>query len=133
MATLTFTLEELLEILKSNNLLHEQIIRSEVKNNCMEFVVDTKMFLLPAIPVSLKYVNFENDTATFELSLGNGQFNQALGMLGNTLQSKLPEYVKLKLPNVLIDIPTLLEHRKVKGIRIREITQIANQFTIVTE
>jgi len=133
MAAITFTLEELLEILKSNNLLHKQIILSEVKNNCMEFVIDTKMFMLPAIPVSLKFVNYDNNMAFFELSLGNGQFNQALGMIGNNLQSKLPEYVKLELPNVLIDIPTLLEHRKVKGIQVREITQTDNLFKVTLE
>ena len=133
MAVITFTLNELLEILKSNNLLHKQIVRSEVKNDCIEFIVDTQMFMLPAIPVSLKYKKYENNIATFEISLGNGQFNQALGMIGNTYQSKLPEYVKLDLPDVLIDLQKLLDRRNIKGIRIKEITQADNQLTIVTE
>ncbi len=133
MAAITFTLEELLGILKSNNLLPEQIVRSGVKDNCIELIVDTKMFMLPVVPVLLKYLRYENNLATFELSLGNPQFNKALGMLGNSYQSKLPEYVKLELPNILIDIPTLLEHRKVKGIRVKEITQTADQFSILIE
>ncbi|MBN2589925.1 MAG: hypothetical protein JXA96_08675 [Sedimentisphaerales bacterium] len=133
MAAITFTLEELLEILKSNNLLHKQIVRSEVKNDCIEFIVDTKMFMLPVVPVSLKYISYENNVATFEVSLGNAQFNQALGMLGNSYQSKLPEFVKLDLPNVLVDLQQLLEHKNIKGIQIKEITQTGSQLTIVTE
>lgn len=132
MATLTFTLDELLEILKSNNLLPKQIVRSEIKNDCVELVVDTKMFLLPVVPVLLKYTNYANNTATFELSLGNAQFNKALGMIGNSYESKLPEYVKLELPNILIDLQKFLEHRKIKGIQVKEITQTKNQLTIVT-
>lgn len=133
MAAITFTLEELLGILKSNNLLPEQIVRSGVKDNCIELVVDTKMFMLPVVPVLLKYLSYENNLATFELSLGNPQFNKAMGMLGNSYQSKLPEYVKLALPNILIDIPTLLDHRKVKGLQVREITQTDNQFKVTLE
>ena len=133
MATIAFTLEELIEILKSNNLLHKQIVRAEVKNNCIEFVVDTKMFMLPAIPVSLKYVSYANNTATFEVSLGNSQFNQAMGMIGNSYQSKLPYFVKLDLPNIQIDIEQLLAHKNIKGIRVKEITQETNQLSIVIE
>ncbi len=133
MAAIIFTLEELLGILKSNNLLPEQIVRSGVKDNCIELVVDTKMFMLPVVPVTLKYLSYENNLATFELSLGNPQFNKFLGMFGNSYQSKLPEYVKLELPNILIDIPTLLEHRNIKGICVKEITQTDNQLTIITE
>jgi len=131
MATITFTLEELLEILKSNNLLHKQIVRAEVKNNCIELIIDTKMFMLPAIPVSLKYVSFENNTATFEVSLGNSQFNQAMGMIGNSYQSKLPYFVKLDLPNILVDIQQLLEHKNIKGIQVKEISQEANKLSII--
>ncbi|MBN1973276.1 MAG: hypothetical protein JW787_06530 [Sedimentisphaerales bacterium] len=132
MAAITFTLEEILQILKSNNRLPEQIVRSEVKNDCIEFTVDTKMFLLPVIPVSLKYISYENNIATFELSIVGSHFNKALSMVGNSYQSKLPEYVKLDLPNVLIDLQKLFEHRKIKGIHVKEIIQNNSNFTIIT-
>ena len=133
MAEITFTLEELLGILKSNNLLHKQIVRSGVNNNCIEFVIDTKMFLLPAIPVSLKYVSYENNNASFELSLANGQFNPTLGKIGNSYQSKLPDFVKLDLPNVDVDLQKLLEYKNIKGIQIKEIAQTDNQLKITIE
>lgn len=132
MAAITFTLEEILQILKSNNRLPEQIVRSEVKNDCIEFTVDTKMFLLPVIPVSLKYISYENNIATFELNIVGSHFNKALSMVGNSYQSKLPEYVKLELPKVLIDLQKLFEHRKIKGIRVKEIIQNNSNFTIIT-
>ena len=131
MATLTFTLEELLEVLKSNNLLHGQIIRSEVKNNCIELVVDTQIFMLPVVPISLKYIKYENNMATFELILASPQLNKAMGMLGNSYQSKLPEYVKLELPNVVIDLQKMLARKNIKGVQVKEIMQSHNQLTIV--
>ncbi len=133
MATLTFTLEELLEILKSNNLLPEQITRAEVKNESIVFTIKTDNFLLPSIPAVLKYLNYTNNIATFEINIVSGHFNKALNMVGNSYQSKMPDYVKLDLPNVLIDLEKLFVHRNIKGIRVKEITQTNNQFTIVTE
>lgn len=133
MATLIFSLEELLEILKSNNLLPQQITKAEVKNDNIVFTIKTENFLLPSIPAALKYISFSNNIATFEINIVSGHFNKALNMMGNSYQSKFPDYVKLDLPNVLIDLEKLLEHRKIKGIRVKEITQTNNQFSIVTE
>jgi hypothetical protein len=132
MATLTFSLEELLEILKSNNLLPSQIVNAEVKNNSIVFVIKTENFLLPSIPATLKYISFSNNTATFEVNIVSGTFNKAINMMGNSYQSKMPDYVKLDLPNVLIDLEKLFAHKKIKGIHIKEITQTNSQFTIVT-
>jgi hypothetical protein len=53
-------------------------------------------------------------------------------MVGNSYQSKMPDYVKLDLPNVLIDLEKLFKHKNIKRIRVKEITQTNNQFTIVT-
>ncbi len=133
MATLTFSLEELLEILKSNNFLPAQISRAEVKNDNIVFIIKTENFLLPSIPATLKFLSFSNNIATFEINIMSGHFNKALGMVGNSYQSKMPDYVKLDLPNVLVDLEKLFEHRKIKGIRVKEINQIRNHFTIVTE
>ena len=133
MANITFTLEELLAILLSNNLLPSQIVRAQIKDNSFHFAVKTDAFILPFIPASLKFTSFENNIAKFELTLVSGHFNKALGMFGGSFESRLPEYVKLELPNVLVDIDKLLEKKNIKGIRIKDVTFEAGQFSITTE
>ena len=75
----------------------------------------------------------EDFPATFELNIVSGHFNKALGMVGNSYQSKMPDYVKLDLPNVHVNMDGILEHKKIKGIRIKEINQKDALFSIVTE
>jgi|WetSurMetagenome_2_1015567.scaffolds.fasta_scaffold82544_4 hypothetical protein len=133
MATLTFSLEELLDILKLNNLLPKQIAKSEVKDNNLNFTIQTENFLLPMLPVTLKFKNYSNNTATFELNLVSSHFNKALGMFGNSYQSKMPDYVKLDLPEIHIDIEKILEHKKINGIRVKDIHQKDDLFSIITE
>ena len=133
MANITFTLEELLALLLSNNLLPSQIVRAQIKDDSFHFAVKTDAFILPFVPASLKFLNYENNIATFELTLVSGHFNKALGMFGGSFESKLPEYVKLELPNVLVDIEKLLEKKNIKGIRIKDVTFGTGRFSIITE
>ena len=133
MAIIKFTLEELLKVLTSNNLLPPQIVRTEVKNNSIHFAISTETFLLPFIPASLKFLSFENNIATLELNLVSGHFNKALGFFGQSYESRLPDYVKLELPNILIDLKKFFQAKKIKGVRVKEITQENDLFTIVAE
>jgi hypothetical protein len=133
MANITFTLEELLTLLLSNNLLPSQIARAQIKDDCFHFAVKTDAFILPFVPASLKFLSYENNIARFELTLVSGHFNKALSMFGGSFESKLPEYVKLELPNVLVDIEKLLEKKNIKGIHVRDVTFESGEFSITTE
>ena len=133
MANINFTLEELLMLLLSNNLLPPQIARPQIKDDSFHFAIKTDAFILPFVPASLKFLSYENNIAKFELTLVSGHFNKALGMFGGSFESKLPEYVKLELPNVLVDIDKLLEKKNIKGIRIKDVTFESGKFSITTE
>ena len=133
MANITFTLEELLALLLSNNLLPSQIVRPQIKDDSFHFAVKTDAFILPFVPASLKFLSYENNIATFELTLVSGHFNKALGMFGGSFESKLPEYVKLELPNVLVDIDKIIHKKNIKGIRIKDVTLDSGKFSITTE
>ena len=133
MANITFTLEELLALLLSNNLLPSQIARAQIKDDSFHFAVKTDIPILPFVPASLKFLNYENNTATFELTLVSGHFNKALGMLGGSFESKLPEYVKLELPNVLVDIDKILEKKNIKSVHVNDVTCESGKFSITIE
>ena len=133
MAKITFSLEELLKILTSNELLPRQIIRARVKGQRVHFVIRTSAFILPFIPASLRYVGFDNNNAIFELTIAHGHLNKAVSRLNQALKLKIPACMKLEYPNIFVDIDKLLEEKNIKSVRVKDISFANGQFTIVTD
>ncbi len=132
MAKITFSLEELIEILTSNELLPRQIIRARVKGQRIHFVIRTDSFILPFIPASLRYVSFDNNNAIFELTIASGHLNKAVNWLNQALKLKIPVCMKLEYPNISVDIEKLLEEKNIRGVQVKDISFANGQFTIVT-
>ncbi len=133
MAKITFSLEELIRILISNKLLPREILRTKVKGEKIHFVIRTNSFILPFIPASLRYSSFDNNTAIFELTIVSGHLNKAISWIKQALKLKIPAYMKLEYPNILVDIDQLLKEKNIKGIRVKDIFFTNGQFAIVTE
>ena len=133
MAKITFSLEELLKILISNELLPRQIIRARVKGQRVHFIIRTDAFILPFIPASLKYISFDNNNAIFELTIASGHLNKAVNRLNQALKLKIPACMKLEYPNISVDIDKLLKEKNIKGVRVKDIFFENGDFTIVSE
>jgi hypothetical protein len=132
MAKITFSLEELIKILISNELLPRQIIRARVKGQRVHFVIRTNSFILPFIPASLRYTSFDNNNAIFELNIVSGHLNKAVSWLNQALKLKIPACMKLEYPNIFVDIDKLFEEKNIKGLRVKDIFFENGQFTVVT-
>ena len=133
MARIIFSLEEFLEILTSNELLPRQIVRARVKGERIHFVIRTNSFILPFIPASLRYVSFEGDTVTFELTIVSGRLDKAVSWLNQVLKVEMPAYAKLEYPNISVDIHKVLRESNIRGVRVEDIIFKNGEFTIVTE
>ena len=133
MARITFSLQELVEIAVSNELLPRQIVRVRVKGERIHFVIKTNSFILPFIPASLGYVSFDGHNAIFELTIVSGHVNKAMGRLHQALELKMPAFVKLEYPNVAVDIGRLLEHKDIRGVRVKDVVLEDGEFVIVTD
>jgi len=133
MAKITFSLEELLKILISNELLPRQMIRARVKGQRVHFIIRTNAFILPYIPASLRYISFDNNNATFELTIAGGHLNKAISWLNQALKLKIPACMKLEYPNIFVDIEKLLEEKNIKGVQVKDIFFENGDFTIVSE
>ena len=132
MAKITFSLEELLKILISNELLPRQIIRVRVKGQRVHFIIRTDAFILPFITASLKYISFDNNNAIFELTIASGHLNKAVSRLNQALKLKIPACMKLEYPNISVDIDKLLKEKNIKGVQVKDIFFENGDFTIVT-
>ena len=133
MAKITFSLEELLKILTSNELLPRQIIRARVKGQRVHFVIRTNAFILPFIPASLRYISFDNNNAIFELTIASGHLNKTVSRLNQALKLKIPACMKLEYPNISVDIEKLLEEKNIRDVQVKDIFFDNGQFTIVTD
>ncbi len=132
MAKISFTLEELLEILASNQLLPAQITRVKVQGDEVHFVIKTDAFILPYIPASLRYLSFNDNNALFELTIIAGRANEDVSWLNQALKLKLPAYMKLDYPNLFVDIDRILREKNIRGIQIEDISFQNGQFIVVT-
>jgi hypothetical protein len=132
MAKITFNLEELIQILTSNELLRSEILRPKVEADRIHFVIKTDSFILPYIPASLGYLNFSDNQATFELTVVSNRLNKVVGRLKQILQLKLPAYMRLEYPKIFVDTDKLLEEKNIKGIRVKDIAYKDSEFTITT-
>ncbi len=132
MAKIVFSLEELTQILVSNELLRGEILRLKVDGERIHFVIRTNSFILPYIPASLGYLDFSDSQAIFELTIVSSHLNKAVSRLKQMLQLKLPAYMKLEYPKIFVDVEKVLEEKNIRGIRVKDISLKDGEFTITT-
>jgi hypothetical protein len=132
MAVITFSLEELAGILISNKLLPPEIIRVRVKGERFHFVIKTNSFVLPYIPASLRYLSFNDNKATFEFTIVSSVVSKALSWLDQALKLKIPSYMEVEYPKILIDVDKLLQENNIRNVRVRDVIFEDGKFTIVT-
>lgn len=133
MAKITFSLQELIDIVASNELLPEQVVRVRVKGKKIHFVVKTNAFILPYVPASLGYVRFDGENAIFKLTDVSGPVNKIMGWLHHALKLKMPAFVMLEYPKVFVNIDGLLKERNIRGIQVKDIVLKDGEFSIFTD
>ncbi|MBW8039103.1 MAG: hypothetical protein FVQ85_03790 [Planctomycetes bacterium] len=132
MAKITFNIKELIEILISNKLLPPEIIRLRVKDERIHFVIRTNSFILPFIPASLRFLSFNDSNAIFELNLVSGHLSKAMSWLNQALKLRLPPYIKLDYPKLLVDVDKLLIEKNFRDVHVKDVLFEDGEFTIVT-
>jgi hypothetical protein len=133
MAKIVFSIEELVKVLISNDLLPGNIVRVKVKGESVHFYIKTQSFILPFIPASLRFLSFDNNNATFELTVVSSQVNKAIGRIDQFLDFEMPEYVKLDYPNIIIDIDKLLKEKNIRGLQLNSVFFENDEFIVETE
>ncbi|MGB2808471.1 MAG: hypothetical protein WBC22_12070 [Sedimentisphaerales bacterium] len=132
MAKITFTLNELMEILISNELLPKEMLRPKIEGERIHFVIKTNSFILPFIPASLRYLSFNNNNAMLELAIVSSRLNKGVSWLNQLFILKLPAYMKLEYPKLFVDVDKLLKEKNIKDVRVKDIFFEAGELTIVT-
>jgi hypothetical protein len=132
MATITFSLEELLEVLISNKLLPSEIIRAKVQGQRIHFIIRTNLLILPYIPASLRFFSFDDNNAIFELTIVSKHLYRVMKRLESSFLRKMPAYVKFEYPKIFVDVENFLKEKNIRGIRVKDIFFKQGRFTIDT-
>jgi hypothetical protein len=132
MAKITFSLEELKEVLVSNAILPEMILRPKVEGEEVHFVVDTNLPFLQFIPLRLRYLNYTENNAIFEISAVNGNLHKTINRFNLMSRFDIPEYIEIDYPKIYINVNQLLEIKNIKGILLKDVFFEDGEFTIVT-
>jgi hypothetical protein len=132
MAKITFSLNELKDILISNAILPKVILRPKVEGEEIHFVVNTNLPFLQFVPLSLRYLNYVDNNAVVEISVVNGSLKKTISKFNLIDRLDIPEYVKINFPKIYIDINELLQIKNIKGIFLKDIFFKDGEFTIVT-
>ncbi|MCP4261255.1 MAG: hypothetical protein GY774_27670 [Planctomycetes bacterium] len=132
MAKITFSLAELKEILISNAVLPKVILRPKVEGEEIHFVVNTNLPFLQFIPLSLRYLNYTDNNAIFEISVVNSNLHKTINKFNLMSRLDVPEYIKIDFPKIYIDVNELLQIKNIRGILLKDIFYKDGEFTIVT-
>ena len=132
MAKIILGLEELIQILSSNELLPPEIIRVRVAGERIHFVIRTSSFIVPFVPASLRFLSLEGGTAVFELALVSSHVSKAASWLSQMFKIKIPKYAKLDYPKISVDVDELLKQVNIKGVRVKDILLEEGELTILT-
>jgi hypothetical protein len=132
MGKIILTDEELGHILISNKLLPKEILHPKFEGDRIRFAVKTNLPFVQFIPVSLKYLSFNDKNAIFELTVVNSGFSKIISQLNLFSKIDVPASVKLDFPRVFVDVNELLKEMNIKGIQLDDVIFDDGKFTLMT-
>jgi hypothetical protein len=133
MAKITFTPDELIRVLATNALLPPEIVRAKAKGQTLHFAIKTGSMLLPFVPASVRFSNFDGSTAVFDMSIVSGRLNKAADWLDKLLRPKIPGCLKLDYPKLSLDVNKLLADKGIKAVRVKDMFFEGENFAVITE
>ena len=132
MAKITFSQTELIDILLSNAILPKVILRPKVEGEEIHFVVNANLPFLQFIPLSLRYLNYTDENAIFEINVVNSSLNKMISRFNLLSKLDVPAYIKIDFPRIYINVNQFLKEKKIEGILLKDIIFNSGSFTIVT-
>lgn len=133
MAKIFLSIEELIKILVSNELLPKNIVRVKAKDDSVHFYIKTRSFIIPFIPASLRFLNCKDNNVTFELTVVNSQVSKLINRFDQLFDITIPAYMRFEYPNIVIDIDKLLQENNIRGLRLKSAFFENNEFIVEIE
>ena len=127
MAKMIFTLEEVKEILLSNNRIPSYIADFGTENQTVSF----KVKAIP-IPISLTYNSFVNGVVTLKINKGKLVALFLNKLIIRIFPEKMPDYIKLDYPNIYVDVKKLLTANNINGINVKSIVVEGDSFIVTS-
>jgi hypothetical protein len=141
MAKIVFSVEEMRELLLSNNRIRipPYIKNLKMGGDNISLTVEigkTGIPLVPfvplLIPISTRFVRFDNPIAIFEITNRGRLTKGIVDRLIPIFKDKMPDYIEVDYPSIHVDVNKLLVEKNVKGVEVEEIFFDDGKFTVMT-
>ncbi|MCF8302825.1 MAG: hypothetical protein K9I94_06070 [Bacteroidales bacterium] len=132
MASIILSNEELINILNANDLIPDIVTDVKAVEDYITLKLNTKSFLKPYIPITLRYYEYANDHIVLSIETDWLTRNMASlininKILNNRVKSNL---IKFDFPWMYIEIHQLLD-KNTKGLQVKNVVFSNGRYTIV--
>lgn len=134
MAEIIVSVDELVHILKANNMMPPKVRDIEAYHQGISFKIKTGLFPLMLIRIVVKFTEYADDCAVFEV-VQNPLMKKFDWLIHKWIESmQMPEHIrKIEYPAIHIDVNGVLA-QQLKGVRIKNISFESGLFyAILTE
>ena len=134
MAKITFSLKEIIEILDQNEQIHRDITDLRVEGETVHFKIKTGIPLVPLVPASATYENFEHNILTLRMHIqrvGSALAKKAVHWMTARHSEKIPPFITIDYPELYIDVKRAID-TNIKGVVVEDILHEDGHFTVTT-
>jgi len=134
-AEITASIQELIDVMVSNNIIPHQITDITAEDNGISFIVKTNLPIISAVPLKAEYIAYEHKHAHIKVcvyNLNNKLVNKAINKLVETFSRKMGDAVTIRYPSIFINVNGLLD-KKIQGIVIKDIACEDGFVQVVTQ
>jgi len=135
MAKMIFTLDEVKEILLSNNQIPHYISDFRTEGQTVFFKIDMGIPFVGPIPVAVKYVSYQSNIITLEIvrdSVNGKLADKVVSRVIGQFQNKMPTYTKLDYPNIYVDLKSFLTNNGIMGVKVEDVVFEGDSFAVTT-
>ncbi len=125
MAQLTFTINEVLELLETNDLKHERLSDLRLEGNVITVVINTGLPFPKTVKADVEYIDLTDGKLKLELK-ANPMVAKLVDMLS------MPQNIEYNSPFIFVDLNGFIA-KKLKGLSVSKVVMENNQITVVTE
>ena len=125
MALLTFTINEVLELLEANDLKPERLSDVRVEGKVITVVINTGLPFPKTVKADVEYIDLTDGKLKLELKA-----NPMVAKLVNMLP--MPKNIQYNSPFIYVDLNGFIAE-KLKGLSVSDVIMENNQIKIVTQ
>lgn len=135
MAKMIFTLEEVKDILLSNNRIPHYITDLRTEGAVVSLKIETGFPIKKSISPIVEYISFDYGVVTLKMTvkyLKGKRLEKVANWLIHKFQKEMPAFIKLDYPNIYVDVEMLLTDNNFNWVKVESVVFESDSFVVTT-